>query len=117
MWFGAKGTFSSAHPAMHLVQLLLPLTDNDGQRFPESQFVAVRDELTERFGGMTAYSRSPAEGLWEEGGEGKAHDDIVVHEVMVEQLDRGWWRTFRERLERDFRQDEIVIRAQAAERL
>ena len=36
---------------MHLVQLFLPLHDNDGERFPASSFVAVRTELAEAFGG------------------------------------------------------------------
>jgi len=38
------------------------------------------------------------------------HDEIVVFEVMTEALDAGWWN-YRLQLERDFRQDEIVVRA------
>ena len=49
---------------MHLVQLLLPLYDNEGRGFGETPFAAVREELTRRFGGVTAYMRSPATGLW-----------------------------------------------------
>jgi hypothetical protein len=41
----------------------------------------------------------------------------VVYEVMTEALDHGWWRRFREALERQFAQDELVIRAQIVERL
>jgi hypothetical protein len=102
---------------MHLVQLLLPLTDNDGHPFPGAHFDAVRDELTARFGGLTAYTRAPAVGLWGEGGGAPARDDIVVYEVMVEALDRGWWSELRGRLERRFAQEAIVIRAHAVERL
>ena len=104
---------------IHLVQLLLPLTDNGGRPFPGAHYAAVRDELTERFGGLTAYSRSPAEGLWDgDDGAGRpARDDIVVYEVMVDALDRAWWAGFRADLERRFAQDEIVVRAQPAERL
>jgi hypothetical protein len=103
----------------HLVQLLLPLTDNDGRPFPAAHFAAVRETLTGRFGGLTAYSRAPAEGLWEgDGGGGRpARDDIVVYEVMVDALDRRWWAEFRAGLERQFAQDEIVVRAQRVERL
>jgi len=39
------------------------------------------------------------------------HDEIVVFEVMTKALDAGWWRNYRLQLERDFRQDEIVVRA------
>jgi hypothetical protein len=34
---------------------------------------------------------------------------------MAEALDRAWWRSYRMRLERDFRQDVIVMRASAVE--
>ena len=34
---------------MYLIQLLLPLYDNDQQALPKSSFRAVRDELIERF--------------------------------------------------------------------
>ena len=42
-------------------------------------------------------------------------DDIVVLEVMVPILDREWWHEYRKQLERLFRQDKIVVRAQAYE--
>jgi hypothetical protein len=101
---------------MHLVQLLLPLMDPDGKPFPRSQYRKIRKELTERFGGLTAYTRAPAEGLWDEGDEVE-FDDIVVYEVMVPDLDRQWWADYRARLEVAFEQEELVVRAQAIERL
>jgi hypothetical protein len=97
---------------VHLVQLLLPLYDNAGAPFPRSHYEMVSAELTRAFGGLTAYSRSPAEGLWREQGEGTQRDDIVVYEVMVESLDEGWWRRYREELERRFAQERLVVRAQ-----
>src|SRR5687768_4274806 len=39
---------------MHLIQILLPVYDNDGKSFPASRYADVRRELTERFGGLTA---------------------------------------------------------------
>ena len=101
---------------MYLVQLLLPLYDNDGHPFPATLYARLRAELTERFGGLTAYSRAPAEGVWEDGGE-RERDDIVVYEVMVEQLDRAWWSKLRTELERRFSQEELIVRAHPAERL
>lgn len=101
---------------MHLVQLLIPLYDNRGQPFPAAMHAALRAELTERFGGLTAYSRVPAEGVWEDKGQ-RRRDDIVVYEVMVERLDREWWSALRARLEDQFAQEELVVRAQPAERL
>lgn len=102
---------------MHLVQLLLPLTGKNGAPLPASHYASVREELTTRFGGLTAYSRAPAEGLWEGEGTRREHDEIIVYEVMADSLDREWWRRFRERLEVRFEQEELVIRAHAVERL
>jgi hypothetical protein len=45
-------------------------------------------------------------------GSGTKRDDIVVLEVMTDQLDREWWRSYRRDLERAFRQEAIVVRAQ-----
>jgi hypothetical protein len=100
----------------HLVQILLPIYDNHGSKFASDVYGQVRSELTERFGGLTAYTRAPAEGLWGNGEEVK-RDDIVVLEVMVPVLDREWWNDYRQQLEQLFRQDQIVVRAQAYEAL
>lgn len=103
---------------MHLVQILLPLYAPDGDRLPQELFGAVREELVARFGGLTAYTRAPANGLWvEEESEAVAHDDIVVYEVMVDRLDRAWWARYRQGLAQRFRQQELVVRAQATELL
>jgi hypothetical protein len=99
---------------MRLVQIFLPLYDNAGNRFPHHLFATTRDEVTERFGGMTSYSRVPASGLWQDGGK-TIHDDLVIYEVMTEQFDMTWWRQYREQLERRFSQDTILIRAQVIE--
>lgn len=96
---------------MELVQILLPLRDNEGKAFPRESFSGVRRDLVERFGGLTAYMRAPAEGLWDSGGGDTAKDEIVIFEVMTKAQDRAWWRAFRAQLEQDFRQEHIVIRA------
>jgi hypothetical protein len=99
-----------------LVQILLPVYDNNGERFPSDLYNEVRAKLTDMFGGLTAYTRAPAEGVWESGTTLK-RDDIVVVEVMVDSLDRTWWGAYRGDLERLFRQDQIVLRAQTYEPL
>lgn len=102
---------------MFLVEFLLPVFDNDGVHFPKDDFSRVRRELTERFGGVTAFMQSPAMGLWaDESGEVR-RDDLVSFEVMAESLDRDWWRDYREQLRKRFRQQEIVMRAISFERL
>ncbi len=103
---------------MYLVQILLPLRANDGSPFPAAHYRTVRDELTERFGGMTAYTRAPAEGRWKDADdEGVTRDEIVIFEVMTDALDRAWWRQYRAELEGRFAQDALVVRATALEML
>ncbi|HET9578284.1 MAG TPA: hypothetical protein VFP44_10685 [Usitatibacter sp.] len=102
---------------MHLVQILLPLYDARGERFAGALYARVKDELTERFGGLTAYARAPAEGLWESRPGSTQRDDIVVYEVMAEELDPAWWTQYRQELEGRFRQRELVVRAHAISRL
>ena len=96
-----------------LVQLLLPLHDGGGRPYPSSSYLRVRQELTRLFGGITAYSRGPAEdgsvlGLTKQRG-----DDFVVYEVMAPRLEPGWWHAYRSELERRFQQRRIEVRAQA----
>ena len=95
---------------MHLIQILLPLYDNDGKPFGQDAFLRVRDDLSERFGGITTYMRSPARGLWKETQDTTVHDDIVIYEVMTEDLDRDWWRSYREQLTVTFRQALLIVR-------
>lgn len=91
---------------MHLVQLLLPRYD-----------AQVLKELTERFGGATAYDRAPAKGLWKPNPQETVRDTIVVYEVMVESLDAAWWARYRRDLEARLAQQELVVRAMEIRRL
>jgi hypothetical protein len=96
---------------MHLVQLFLPLRDNAGMPFPPALYGAVRTELTDAFGGVTAYQRAPATGLWEDGKDAVRRDDLVLFEAMVETLERDWWTRYAADLAGRFRQQEILVRA------
>jgi len=95
---------------VYLIQILLPLRDNEQHPFARDEFDRVRRELTERFGGATFYARAPAVGLWKDDDGDVARDEIVVAEVMARHQDREWWRLYRETLEHRFRQDQIVVR-------
>ncbi|HEX3146389.1 MAG TPA: hypothetical protein VHQ64_20605 [Pyrinomonadaceae bacterium] len=77
----------------------------------------VRDELTEAFGGVTAYSRSPAVGLWQEDDATVNRDEVVTFEVLSSELDTKWWANYRKQLEERFRQDEVLIFASAVTKL
>ncbi|MCU1386063.1 MAG: hypothetical protein JWL71_4760 [Acidobacteria bacterium] len=96
---------------MFLIQLLLPARDNHEQPIDGALFAQVRQTLADRFGGVTAYQRSPASGLWKRPDGGVDGDDVVMVEVEVEALDREWWGAFRRQLEHDFKQETILARA------
>jgi hypothetical protein len=100
-----------------LVEFFLPLSDNEGHEFAREAFDRVRDELTDKFGGVTAFMRSPAAGHWEDDAGVVRRDELVSIEVMADALDREWWRNYREQLRARFRQQEIVMRASSFERL
>ena len=102
---------------MHLIQLLLPLYDNNDVPFPKPMFDSVHAELTEAFGGVTAYVRSPAVGAWEASDGSVQRDDVILLEVMADAVDQPWWSAYRSRLEKRFHQDEIMIRATSTQRL
>ena len=95
---------------MYLVEIFLPVNNNQGQAQPGELFVSVRQELVARFGGMTAFTRTPAQGVWEASERNKCQDDLIIYEVMAEQVERSWWQTYKQLLEQRFAQDQLVIR-------
>jgi hypothetical protein len=102
---------------MYLIQLLLPLHDNNNQEFPTTYFSEVRQDLADRFGGVTAFVRSPAVGLWKEGDDEVKDDEVVLFEAMADDLDKDWWAGYRSQLQKKFRQDEVLIWASNITRL
>ena len=101
---------------MYLIQIFLPLYDNEGEAFDQIVYDRVRDELTKQFGGVTAFRSSPAEGIWAEGGR-VSRDAIITFEVMTRELERAWWATYRAGLETRFRQEKMIVRATVIEQL
>lgn len=99
---------------MHLIQILLPTADNQGRPFADALLADIQRDLTDLFGGVTAHIRAPAKGVWSHEGKHDV-DDIAIVEVMSEDLDRAWWRDFRARLERELRQEQIIVRTQIIE--
>ena len=75
---------------MYLVQLLLPVEDSLPPS-ADSVLEKLKRELASRFGGFTAFTQAPAEGLWAPGSGPEERDRIIVVEVMTDSLDRRWW--------------------------
>jgi len=61
---------------------------NTGEPFEQKLFADLRDELAERFGGITAYTRAPVRGVWQEI-EQVVRDDLISYEIMIETLDEN----------------------------
>jgi len=110
--FRSADGFSTGPRKAYLVQILLPVATRDGQPIESRPFEIVKEDLTQRFGGVTSYTRSPAEGRWR--GDRTHIEDVVVFEVLCNDLDRHWWNAYRQRLENDFRQQSVAIRAEPA---
>lgn len=96
---------------MVLIQLLLPTRLPDAQS-PDAtaKLAETRRELTDRFSGSTAYLRAPAKGLWTAPDGEVEQDDVVMVEVVVDQLDRTWWRQYARTLAGRFQQQVIHVR-------
>ena len=94
---------------MYLYTVFLPLDGNEGESHPYELMRQVQRELTKKFGGITAHTRSPAEGVWKSKGKAQK-DDIVIIEVMSEKKFTSWWISYRKTLEKRFKQKEVLIR-------
>ena len=64
------------------IDIYLPLDYNDGRPIPEAKYVALQQELLNRFGGVTSVQQQfPLQGTWQTGSE-TYHDRVVVFTVM-----------------------------------
>lgn len=95
---------------MILMQIFVPTRDNEGEKFPETHFTSLRDELTSHFGGATIYARAPVEGLWKKSPQSTDVDQLIIYEAIADDIDDQYWKGLKSRLEASFRQDEILMR-------
>jgi hypothetical protein len=100
-----------------LIQIFLPLYDNNKQEFDRSLYDDLRSRLKDQFGGVTFYRNAPAEGLWKDETGKTNFDELAIAEVMISEINEEWWQQFKQRLEQLFDQEEILIRSIAFEQL
>lgn len=101
---------------MYVVELFLPVARGNGDPVDIGEIEDVIARMADRFGGATAFIRSPAEGLWKDADEVE-RDRIIIIEVMVTELDIHWWGECRSRLEEQFQQEKILLRATRSQSL
>jgi hypothetical protein len=104
--------------AQYSIEIYLPVFGNSGRRNPKRHFLLTRSELVDEFGGVTAYNRSPATGLWAKPEDGKRiRDDIIIYEVLASRLNRRWWKAYKMQLTARFAQQTLLIRSHRIELL
>lgn len=97
-------------PASCMVQLFLPYFDPDGRQFPRSYYNGLKQQLVEKFGGISMYEQAPITGLWKENEQAVQRDRLMIFEVMATTIDVDYWRALKEKLQKKFRQQEVLIR-------
>ncbi|MEA2879205.1 MAG: hypothetical protein QOF14_4401 [Hyphomicrobiales bacterium] len=98
---------------MRLVEILLPVNDNAGRAFEASKFAAVRNGKIRWRNGFHPRSRTGDQRLRRQDPARR----YVIMEVMTDRLDQDWWAAYRQNLECEFAEDEIIIRATAMTKL
>jgi len=94
-----------------LIQMLLPTRSAAGAAFTDELLQRTREELVDQFGGLTAYTRSPATGVWTSPRGDVEEDKVLMIEVLSARFDKEWWRSYAETLKQRFEQETIHIRA------
>ena len=91
-------------------ELLIPLSDNKGQRFPSSTIEGVGETLLGRFGGCRCQPFSPHLGSWKHRGH-VYRDQLLLFTVDGPRSDESltWMIGFKQRLKRQFKQLEIYV--------
>ncbi|MHA4896281.1 inorganic diphosphatase [Pedobacter sp. PWIIR3] len=92
-----------------LIQLQVPVYDVEGKRFPKRHFTQLHQQLTDKFGGLTVYSRSIANGFGNQDEGPTVKEKILVYEVMAENVELDFWKKLKASLMKKFEQDDLMM--------
>ncbi|MDQ8051618.1 MAG: inorganic diphosphatase [Pedobacter sp.] len=92
-----------------LIQLFLPMFDPEGKPFPKTRFDAVIQKLTGKFNGLSVYENMPVIGLWKDDSN-LEKDKLIIFEVMSDVLETDFWEKYRADLQKQFKQESILVR-------
>ena len=90
-----------------ITQVLLPIFDNRGRRFPRALYRPFHQRMVERFDGWTQKHR--AVGAWQSPTGVLYIDKHFVYEIAHKTRSLAYWRAEKARLKREFEQEEIWI--------
>jgi inorganic pyrophosphatase len=93
-----------------LVQLFLPIEDKKGKPFAAKYYDKIKETLIKKFDGVSIYSNAPVNGRWADEQSNIEKDKLIVYEVMTDMIDLTYWESYKLVLEKQFKQDTIVIR-------
>ncbi|MBI4613500.1 MAG: hypothetical protein HY720_07820 [Planctomycetes bacterium] len=94
---------------MREYDLYVPLTYNDGTPIEPEKLGRLKDRLLDAFGGLTFFPQR-SEGHWKVG-DVAFRDEIVILRVLTADQARArrFFRSLKEELKRELRQEEILI--------
>jgi hypothetical protein len=89
--------------------IFVPLFYNDGAPVEPGKFQRLQAELLEQFDGLTFFPQ-PNEGFWQMG-DVTYRDEIVIYRVLARRAAaaRRFLAQLKQRLKREFKQEEILI--------
>jgi hypothetical protein len=90
-------------------EILLPTKDNAGQPIAADKFTQTREDLVNRFGGITIIPQ-PVQGVWVD--QGKRYEDEsirLVIDVDDDQANRAFFQEFKKMLNERFRQQDVYV--------
>ena len=97
-------------------EVYLPLQYPDGREVEPGKSRAIETELIHRFGGATSVKQEfPLRGQWRFGGEVITDEIIVILSINFEPKvdeDEAYLQELKERLKREFEQEDILITIQ-----
>jgi hypothetical protein len=95
---------------MQLIELFLPVYNNENQKFPKELFKQTYDELINEFGGLTAYTRASVQGFWQNEDDKVIVDELIIYEIIDDHFSSNYWYNYRVRLEKRFQQERLIVR-------
>ncbi|MFD0941497.1 inorganic diphosphatase [Pedobacter boryungensis] len=91
------------------IELFIPVYNKKGKPFPKKYYTNLHQKLTDKFGGLTMYSRVPVIGFWKENTANTVKENIIVYEVLATEIDDKFWSKLKKWILKTFAQEEIII--------
>jgi len=95
-----------------LTRVFVPRNDNTGSPFPRRMFVQTERTLLLKFQGLTMWGN--VRGQWVSPSGQVDTDSHHVYEIAHSGREIPWWRRFKRKLRKEYRQEDVWIIQSAA---